>query len=87
MIAGSLNGPELWKLYMTLLRAEQGFSALKGALGLRPNFHQLEGRVEGHIFISVLPYHLCGGWGIGSRKAATCGTGKPCADFCAPTAW
>jgi transposase len=54
----SLKGAELWKLYMTLLRAEEGFGALKGALGLRPNFHQLEGRVEGHIFISVLAYHL-----------------------------
>lgn len=54
----SLAGPELWKLYMTLLRAEEGFGALKGSLGLRPNFHQLEGRVEGHIFISVLAYHL-----------------------------
>ena len=54
----NLDGPELWKLYMTLLRAEEGFSALKGSLGLRPNFHQLEGRVDGHIFISVLAYHL-----------------------------
>ena len=54
----SLAGPELWKLYMTLLRAEEGFSALKGTLGLRPNFHQLEERVDGHIFISVLAYHL-----------------------------
>lgn len=63
----NLKGPELWKLYMTLLRAEEGFSALKGALGLRPNFHQLEGRVEGHIFISVLAYHLlC--W-VGQRLA------------------
>lgn len=53
-----LTGAELWTLYMTLLRAEEGFSALKGTLGLRPNFHQLEGRVEGHIFISVLAYHL-----------------------------
>lgn len=31
---------------------------LKGTLGLRPNFHQLEERVEAHIFISVLAYHL-----------------------------
>ena len=54
----SLDGAALWKLYMTLLRAEEGFSSLKGSLGLRPNFHQLEGRVEGHIFISVLAYHL-----------------------------
>ena len=53
-----LGGAELWQLYMTLLRAEEGFGTLKGALGLRPNFHQLEGRVEAHIFISVLAYHL-----------------------------
>lgn len=54
----ALSGGELWKLYMTLLRAEEGFGAIKGALGLRPNYHQLEGRVEGHIFISILAYHL-----------------------------
>lgn len=49
---------ELWKLYMTLLKAEAGFKMLKGTLGLRPNFHQKEQRVDGHIFISVLAYHL-----------------------------
>lgn len=48
----------LWHLYMTLLKAEEGFKMLKGTLGLRPNFHQKEHRVEGHIFISVLAYHL-----------------------------
>jgi len=48
----------LWELYMTLLEAEKGFRILKGTLGLRPNFHQLEHRVDGHIFISVLAYHL-----------------------------
>ena len=30
----SLDGAALWKLYMTLLRAEEGFSSLQGALGL-----------------------------------------------------
>lgn len=54
----SLSAPELWSLYMTLLKAEAGFAMLKGSLGLRPNYHQLENRVEGHIFISVLAYHL-----------------------------
>jgi len=49
---------ELWRLYMTLLKAEAGFRMLKSALGLRPNFHQKEDRVEGHVFISVLAYHL-----------------------------
>lgn len=54
----TLEAGELWRLYMTLLKAEAGFGMLKGSLGLRPNFHQLEERVEAHIFISVLAYHL-----------------------------
>ena len=54
----SLEATQLWELYMTLLKAEAGFRQLKGTLGLRPNFHQLEDRVDGHIFISVLAYHL-----------------------------
>ena len=54
----TLEAPQLWSLYMTLLKAEEGFCMLKGSLGLRPNFHQKEGRVDGHIFISVLAYHL-----------------------------
>jgi transposase len=53
-----LKGEELWELYMTLTRAEDGFRALKGELGLRPNYHQREQRVDGHVFISVLAYHL-----------------------------
>jgi len=53
-----MDAAELWGLYMTLLKAESGFRMLKGTLGLRPNFHQLEHRVDAHIFISVLAYHL-----------------------------
>ena len=54
----TLGPVQLWDLYMTLLQAESGFAQIKGPLGLRPNFHQLEDRVDGHIFISVLAYHL-----------------------------
>lgn len=54
----ALKAPQLWDLYMTLLHAEAGFGMLKGTLGLRPNYHHTEDRVEGHIFISVLAYHL-----------------------------
>jgi hypothetical protein len=43
----SLGAAQLWELYMTLLKAEAGFSRLKGTLGLRPNFHQLEDRADG----------------------------------------
>jgi transposase len=53
-----LDADELWHLYMTLLKAERGFRMLKGSLGLRPNYHQLEHRVDAHIFITVLAYHL-----------------------------
>jgi len=54
----SMSASQIWSLYMVLLQAEEGFACLKGTLGLRPNFHQLERRVEAHIFISVLAYHL-----------------------------
>lgn len=54
----TFNAEVLWQLYMTLLKAEAGFKMLKGTLGLRPNFHQKEKRVDGHIFITVLAYHL-----------------------------
>ena len=53
-----LGADKLWHLYMTLLKAERGFRMLKGSLGLRPNYHQLQHRVDAHIFISVLAYHL-----------------------------
>jgi len=47
-----------WPLYTMLNRVERSFRYLKSSLGIRPNYHQLERRVEGHIFISVLAYHL-----------------------------
>ena len=54
----SVDAITLWELYMSLLKAESGFRMLKSSLGLRPNHHQLEERVDGHIFISILAYHL-----------------------------
>lgn len=54
----NMPAEQLWDLYMSLLKAESGFRMLKGTLGLRPNYHHKEERVEGHIFISVLAYHL-----------------------------
>jgi transposase len=53
-----LNQHEIWHLYMTLTRVEDAFRDLKSHLGLRPNYHQKENRVDGHIFISILAYHL-----------------------------
>ncbi len=53
-----MSGEDLWHLYMTLSKAENGFRMLKSNCGLRPNHHQLEHRVDAHIFISILAYQL-----------------------------
>jgi len=53
-----LSADELWHLYISLTRAEDGFRSLKSVLGLRPNFHQLEHRVDAHVFITILAYQL-----------------------------
>ena len=52
------SAQEIWNLYMTLSKAEDGFRSLKGDLGLRPNYHQIERRVEGHVWITIMAYHL-----------------------------
>jgi len=49
---------EIWNLYIMLTRVENAFQDLKSHPGLRPNYHQKELRVEGHINISILSYHL-----------------------------
>ena len=53
-----LDKKDIWKLYIMMTRVENAFRDLKSHLGLRPNFHQKEKRVDGHIFISILAYHL-----------------------------
>jgi transposase len=54
----TLSEHQLWPLYISLTRAEDGFKALKTDLGLRPNPHHKEERVDAHVFICVLAYHL-----------------------------
>ena len=49
---------KLWGLYLQLVSVEQAFKTLKGDLGIRPIFHQLEARIEAHIFIAFLAYCL-----------------------------
>ena len=53
-----LQKQQIWHFYMMLTRMEQAFRDLKTHLGLRPVYHQKEMRVDGHIFISILAYHL-----------------------------
>ena len=53
-----LSDKEIWETYIMLEQIEYAFKSMKSSLGLRPNFHQIEERVDAHMFISVLAYHL-----------------------------
>ena len=48
----------LWGFYMQLVRVEEAFRTLKGDLALRPIYHQIENRIEAHIFLAFLAYCL-----------------------------
>jgi len=54
----ALDNATLWRTYTMLTNLESVFRSLKTDLGLRPVFHQIDRRVEGHLFISVLAYHF-----------------------------
>ena len=56
-LAGQDNAT-LWRTYIMLTELESVFRSLKTDLGLRPVFHRIDRRVEGHLFISVLAYHF-----------------------------
>ncbi|HUU22687.1 MAG TPA: IS1634 family transposase [Phycisphaerae bacterium] len=53
------DDPEkLWEHYMVLVEVEAAFRCLKSDLAIRPVHHQLEQRVEAHIFVAFLGYCL-----------------------------
>ena len=49
---------KLWRLYLQLVEIEQAFKELKNDLSIRPIYHQLETRIEAHIFVAFLAYCL-----------------------------
>ena len=53
-----VSADEGWRIYAALTRAENAFRCMKSPLCERPIFHHLEHRVESHIFLCVLAYHL-----------------------------
>ena len=52
------SAEDIWTLYMTLTRVEEAFRCMKSDLGTRPVYHQIARRTKGHLFISILAYHL-----------------------------
>ncbi|MGH8755501.1 MAG: IS1634 family transposase [Burkholderiales bacterium] len=55
---GSKEPAELWKFYIQLVEIEAAFKNLKDDLKLRPIHHQLQERIEAHIFVAFLAYCL-----------------------------
>ena len=57
-----MNPDVIWKRYVLLTQVEAAFKSLKSDLAVRPVYHQLEHRVEAHIFVAFwltawrLPY-------------------------------
>ena len=49
---------ELWQFYIQLTEVEAAFKNLKDDLQLRPIYHQLEHRIEAHIFVAFMAYCL-----------------------------
>jgi len=49
---------KLWNFYILLVEIEAAFKNLKNDLQLRPIYHQLEHRIEAHIFVAFLAYCL-----------------------------
>jgi hypothetical protein len=55
----SAEPPErLWSFYIQLTEVEQAFKEIKHDLAIRPIFHQLQSRIEAHIFVAFLAYCL-----------------------------
>ena len=55
------NEKIIWHTYTMLTDLESVFRSLKSELGFRPVFHQKKDRVESHLFITVLAYHVVHG--------------------------
>ena len=55
---GGQDPAALWRFYIQLTEVEAAFKNLKDDLQLRPIHHQLEQRIEAHIFVAFMAYCL-----------------------------
>ncbi len=53
-----LDEKTFWNIYIMLTELEAAFRSLKSELGFRPVYHHKETRVDGHLFISIIAYHV-----------------------------
>ena len=53
-----LSDQEIWQIYNLLTNIEASFKSLKQDLNVRPVYHRIDKRITGHIFTTILAYHL-----------------------------
>jgi len=89
LLRSNLTGEDpaiLWRNYINLVRIEESFRTLKSDLGLRPIYHQLDGRIEAHIskrpkIVLVGFLARCAKMADGGVYAASCSTSASSAVF------
>jgi transposase len=52
------DATDLWSMYMQLVRIESAFKSMKSDLAVRPIWHQVQPRVEAHLFVAFMGYCL-----------------------------
>jgi transposase len=52
------DATDLWSMYMQLVRIEEAFKSMKSDLAVRPVWHQVQPRVEAHLFVAFMGYCL-----------------------------
>jgi len=61
LLRSNLTGSDpatLWEYYIQLTEIEQAFKELKSDLAIRPIYHQMDHRIEAHIFVAFIAYCL-----------------------------
>lgn len=53
-----LQEKQLWNIYNTIREVEATFRCLKTDLNIRPVYHQIDWRIESHIYLTILAYQL-----------------------------
>jgi len=59
---------EMFDIFAMLTDIEDTFRSMKSELGMRPVYHQKECRSDGHLFITVLAYHIAHAIRVRLRK-------------------
>ena len=75
---------QLWQFYIQLVEVEAAFKTMKDDLQLRPIYHQLEERIEAHIFVAFWPIVCTSRCAHGSNRWREASHRGPCSTSSLP---